>query len=66
LLAAVGHGAGNAWAGYLDSYRGNFFNMVAFGVVTVVVSAIVVIVAGPEHLSRKYERNVPELGEENV
>jgi membrane protease YdiL (CAAX protease family) len=66
LLAAVVHGAGNAWAGYLDNYRGSFGNMLAFAAVLFIVGVIIVIVAGPEHLSRKNKRNVLELEEENV
>ena len=63
LLAALVHGAGNAWAGYLDNYRGNFDNMMEFAVVLFVVSVIIVVLAGPEHLSRKHERNVLALEE---
>jgi hypothetical protein len=63
LLAAVVHGAGNTWAGYLDNYRGNFGNMGAFAVVLVVVGVIIVVRVGPEHLSRRHKRNVVELEE---
>jgi membrane protease YdiL (CAAX protease family) len=63
LLAAVFHGAGNAWHGYIDPYRGNFGNLWAFTGMMVVVAAIIVLVAGPEHLSRKNKRNVVELEE---
>jgi membrane protease YdiL (CAAX protease family) len=59
LLAAVLHGAGNAWmGGYIDVYRGHFGGVATFMVVSVVVSTIIVMVAGPAHLSRRNERNV--------
>jgi membrane protease YdiL (CAAX protease family) len=59
LLAAVLHGAGNAWmGGYIDVYRGHFGGVATFMVVSVVVSTIIVLVAGPAHLSRRNERNV--------
>jgi hypothetical protein len=64
LLAAVFHGAGNAWfGGYIDVYRGYFGGVVSFTVVSVVVSIIIVLVAGPANLSRTNERNVLELEE---
>jgi len=59
LLAAVLHGAGNAWlGGYIDVYRGYWGGVVSFTVVSVVVSIIIVLVAGPANLSRTNERNV--------
>jgi uncharacterized protein len=62
LLAAVVHGAGNAWiGGYIDVYRGHFAGVLVFTVVSAVVSAVIVLVAGPANLSRKSERNVLEL-----
>ncbi|MDR7420152.1 MAG: type II CAAX endopeptidase family protein [Armatimonadota bacterium] len=64
LLAAVLHGAGNAWiAGYIDVYRGRFGGVLALMVVSVVVSVIIVLLAGPANLSRRGERNVIELGD---
>jgi membrane protease YdiL (CAAX protease family) len=64
LLAAVLHGAGNAWMGsYIDVYRGYFGGVVTFTVVSVVVSIIIVLVAGPANLSRRNERNVLKLEE---
>lgn len=64
LLAAVLHGAGNAWiGGYIDVYRGNVGGVVAFTVVSVVVSIIIVLIAGPTNLSRTNERNVLKLEE---
>ena len=62
LLAAVVHGAGNAWiGGYIDVYRGHFGGIVAFMVVSWIVSIIIVLLAGPTNLSRTNERNVLEL-----
>ena len=59
LLAAVYHGAGNAWiGGYIDVYRGYIGGVVTFTVVSVIVSIIIVLVAGPANLSRRNERNV--------
>jgi membrane protease YdiL (CAAX protease family) len=67
LLAAVLHGAGNAWLGsYIDVYRGYWGGVVTFMVVSVVVSAIIVLVAGPANLSRTNERNVLKFEEGNA
>ena len=64
LLAAVLHGAGNAWiGGYIDVYRGYVGGIVTYTVVSVVVSIIIVLVAGPANLSRTNERNVLKLEE---
>jgi len=64
LLAAVVHGAGNTWAGYLGNYRGDIGNLWAFAGLTLVVAIIIIVLAGPEHLSRQNKRNVlePEVG----
>jgi CAAX protease family protein len=64
LLAAVVHGAVNAWNGYIDVYRGHFGGIVAYAVVSVIVSIIIVLLAGATNLSRTKERNVlePENG----
>jgi membrane protease YdiL (CAAX protease family) len=65
LLAAVMHGAGNAWIGsYIDVYRGHFGGIVTFMVVSGIISILIVLLAGPTHLSRTKERNVlePERG----
>jgi membrane protease YdiL (CAAX protease family) len=61
LLAAVVHGAVNAWNGYIDVYRGHFGGVVAYMVVSVIVSIIIVLLAGPTTLSRTNKRNVLEL-----
>jgi len=60
LLACVVHGAGNTWCGYLDNYRGDIGNLWALAIVTVAVAVGIIIIAGPEHLSRKNKRNVLE------
>jgi hypothetical protein len=61
LLAAVLHGASNAWGGYIDVYRGHFGGILTFMAVTVLVSIIIVLIAGPTNLSRTNRRNVLEL-----
>ncbi len=52
LLAAVYHGAGNAWAGYLALDRGGLAAPVALVVMHVVVSLILVFFYGPKTLTR--------------
>ena len=52
LLAAVYHGAGNAWNGYVDIYRGQLAGPVVYVAVMVVVSIMVVIIYGPANLTR--------------
>ncbi len=60
LLAAVMHGAINAWGGYIDVYRGHFGGILTYMAVSLLVSIIIVLVAGPANLSRTYQRNVLE------
>jgi len=61
LLAAVMHGAGNAWiGGYIDVYRGYYGGILAFTAVTLIVSIIIVLIAGATNLSRTKKRNVIE------
>lgn len=65
LLAAVLHGAGNAWfGGYIDVYRGHMGGIVVFTFVSLIVAAVIVLVAGPTNLSRTNERNALELERE--
>lgn len=59
LLAAVYHGASNAWNGYIDVYRGQLAGLVGYIGLMVVVSIIVVIGYGPETLSRKGRSDIP-------
>jgi membrane protease YdiL (CAAX protease family) len=61
LLAAVMHGANNTWGGYIDVYRGHFGGAITFMAVSVLVSILIVLLAGPRHLSRTNKRNVLEL-----
>jgi hypothetical protein len=59
LLAAVIHGAGNAFMGsYIDVYRGHFWGIVTFMVVSWIVSGIIILLAGATNLSRTNARNV--------
>jgi CAAX protease family protein len=62
LLAAVVHGAGNAFLGdYINVYRGHFGGILAFAAVMVVTSLIIVVLAGPANLSRTETRNMLSL-----
>jgi membrane protease YdiL (CAAX protease family) len=61
LLAAVMHGASNTWGGYIDVYRGYFEGILTFGAVSVLVTIIIVLIAGPRHLSRSNKRDVLAL-----
>jgi uncharacterized protein len=62
LLAAVVHGAGNAWLGYIDVFsRGGFGGIMVLSIVSVIISIIIVLMAGPTNLSRTNHRNVLEL-----
>lgn len=61
LLAAVFHGASNTWAGYIDVYRGHFGGILTFGAVSVLVSIIIVLIAGARDLSRTNKRNMLDL-----
>lgn len=65
-LAAVMHGAGNAWiGGYIDVYRGPLRGSRLVHGVSVVVSAIVVLIAEPTSLSRTAKRDVLEVEDRN-
>ena len=57
LLAAVLHGASNAWGGYIDVYRGYFGGIITFMVVSVLISTLIVLLAGSTNLSRTNKRN---------
>jgi membrane protease YdiL (CAAX protease family) len=65
LLAAILHGASNAWDGYIDVYRGHFAGILTFIVVQVLISLLIVLMAGATNLSRTNKRNVlaPEAGQ---
>jgi membrane protease YdiL (CAAX protease family) len=60
LMAAVFHGASNAWAGYIDVYRGHFDGILVFMAVSVLITAVIVPMAGAKNLSRVHKRNVLE------
>jgi membrane protease YdiL (CAAX protease family) len=61
LLAAVMHGASNAWGGHIDVYRGYFGGALSFMAVSVLVSIIIVLITGARDLSRTNRRNVLAL-----
>ncbi len=63
LLAAVLHGASNAWAGYIDVYRGHFGGILTLMALSALVSIIIVLMAGATNLSHTNRRNVLELGQ---
>lgn len=60
LLAALFHGSVNAWNGYIDVYRGYFGSIFVYMALSVIVSLIIVLLAGPANLSRSKVRNVLE------
>lgn len=57
LLAAVMHGASNTWGGYIDVYRGHFGGILAFGAVSVLITAVIVLIYGATDLSYTSKRN---------
>jgi len=59
-LAAVMHGAVIAWNGYIDVYRGTFDRILTYMALSVIVSIIIVLLAGATNLSRTNKRNVLE------
>jgi len=61
LLAAVFHGASNAWAGYIDVYRGHFGGILTVMALAVLITAVIVPLAGANDLSRTFKRNVLEI-----
>jgi membrane protease YdiL (CAAX protease family) len=66
LPAAVAHGAGNAWVGsYIDVYRGHFGSVLIFMALSVVISTVIVLLAGARHLSRTSERDTLQLVDAN-
>jgi uncharacterized protein len=56
LLVAVYHGSLNAWNGYIDIYRGQTAGMYAYTGLMALVSIVIVLVFGTEHLSRTNRR----------
>jgi membrane protease YdiL (CAAX protease family) len=61
LLAAVFHGAANAWANYIDVYRGHFEGILVLAALFVLITAVIVPMAGANDLSRTFKRNRLEL-----
>ncbi len=61
LLAALIHGAGNAWIGsYINVYRGHFWGIITFTVVMLAVSIFIVLISGATNLSHTQNRIVQE------
>lgn len=58
LVAAVMHGALNAWNQYIDVYRGHFGAILTYMLVMVIVSTLIALWAGATNLSRTEARNV--------
>jgi hypothetical protein len=58
LLAAVAHGAGNAWVDYIDVYRGHLGGLLTFACLQIVVSILIIAFTGARNLSRTQERNM--------
>jgi membrane protease YdiL (CAAX protease family) len=61
LLAAVFHGAANAWANYIDVYRGHFEGILVLATLFVLITFVIVLMAGAKDLSRTFKRNVLEI-----
>ena len=66
LLAAVFHGAANTWAGYIDVYRGHFDGILVLAALSVLITAIIVPLAGAKDLSRTFKRNVLEIDDNKL
>ena len=60
LLATVFHGASNTWGGYIDVYRSHFGGILVLAALSVLITAIIVPLAGANDLSRTYKRNALE------
>ena len=61
LLAAVFHGASNAWAGYLGMGMVPFGGILTLAGLSVLITAVIVPIAGANDLSRTFKRNVFEI-----
>lgn len=57
LMAAVLHGATNAWSGYFGVNKLPFNGILILAVVSVLISVIIAATAGASELSRKFKRN---------
>jgi len=69
LRAAVFHDASYTWGGYIDVYRGHFSGTLTVMAVSVLITIIIVPIAGMTNLnlSRTFKRNVfkIEVGKPN-
>jgi len=61
LLAAVFHGASNTWAGYLGMGNSPFGGILTLMALSVLITVVIVVMAGAKDLSRTYKRNVLEI-----
>lgn len=61
LMAAVFHGASNAWAGYLGIGNIPFGGILTLAALSVLITAVIAAMAGAKELSRVHKRNVLEL-----
>jgi len=61
LLAAVFHGASNTWAGYLGMGNSPFGRIFTLMALSVLITIVIVVMAGAKDLSRTYKRNVLQL-----
>jgi len=61
LLAAVFHGASNTWAKYLGMGNSPFGGILTLMALSVLITVVIVVMAGMTNLSRTYKRNVLEL-----
>jgi len=66
LLAAVFHGASNAWVGYLGMGNVPFDGILVFVALTALITLVIVALAGATNLSRTAKRNVLELEDGRV
>lgn len=63
LLAAVFHGASNAWAGYLGMGNIPFGGILTLAALSALITVVIAAMAGAENLSRANKRNTLELEE---
>ena len=61
LLAAVFHGASNTWAGYLGMGDSPFGGILTLMALSVLITAVIVALAGAKDLSRTFKRNMLEI-----
>ena len=61
LMAAVLHGATNAWSGYFGVNKLSFNGIFILAMVSALISVIIVATAGANELSRTFKRNTLEI-----